>query len=116
MSDGTGDLNCGRILYMKNLQKGSSSLVVVILIVLGIGVIGGGYVLSKNKQQQKILETPAEDLQKEAANNTNNNQKTVRDYESCLRAGGQEIWNNEINHCELDGKRYYWVPPPGTIQ
>jgi len=34
-------------------QKGFVPLFVILLIVLGIGVTGGGYVIYKDKQQQK---------------------------------------------------------------
>jgi hypothetical protein len=44
-------------------EKGFAPLVTILLIVLGIGVVGGGYVLYKDKQQQKKLEAQIQDLQ-----------------------------------------------------
>lgn len=51
-------------------QKGFSPLVIILLVVLGIGVVGGGYVLYKDKQQQKKLETQIQDLQNQPVGDT----------------------------------------------
>ncbi len=45
------------ILYMKNLQKGFVPLVAILLVVLGIGIVGGGYFLYEGKHEQKKTET-----------------------------------------------------------
>lgn len=38
-------------------QKGFAPLVIILLVVLGIGVVGGGYVLYKDQQQKKKIST-----------------------------------------------------------
>lgn len=54
-------------------QRGFAPLVIILLVVLGIGIAGGGYVLYKDKQQQKKLETQIQDLQNQPAIDTSNN-------------------------------------------
>ena len=41
---------------MKYQHQGFTPLVIILLVVLGIGVVGGGYVVYQDKQQQKKLE------------------------------------------------------------
>lgn len=52
-----------------NYKKGFAPLVIILLVVLGIGVVGGGYFLYKDKQQQKKLETQIQDLQNQPVGN-----------------------------------------------
>lgn len=49
-------------------QKGFAPLISILLVVLGIGVAGGGYVLYKDKGQQKKLETQIQYIQDQAVN------------------------------------------------
>lgn len=51
-------------------QKGFTPVVLVLLVVLGVGVVGGGYALYKDKQKQEKLETQIQDLQNQIADNT----------------------------------------------
>src|SRR3989338_4841418 len=51
---------------MKYQHQGFTPLVIILLVVLGIGVVGGGYVVYKDKQQQKKLEIQIQDLQDQA--------------------------------------------------
>ena len=60
-------------LHMKyQYQKGFAPLVIILLVVLGIGVVGGGYVFYENKQQQEKLETQIQDLQNQPVGDTSN--------------------------------------------
>ena len=43
-------------------QKGFAPLVIILLVVLGVGIVGGGYVVVKDKKQQKQLEAEKNDL------------------------------------------------------
>jgi len=44
-------------------QKGFAPLVIILLVVLGVGVVGGGYVVIKDKQEQEKLEAEIQILQ-----------------------------------------------------
>jgi len=57
-------------------QKGFAPLVIILLVVLGLGVAGGGYVLYKDKQEQKKLETQIQDLQNQPVNDVSNKPST----------------------------------------
>ena len=57
-------------------QKGFASLISIILIVLGISVAGGGYVIYKDKQQQKKNEANIQKLQDQRVSNNNNSSNT----------------------------------------
>jgi hypothetical protein len=47
---------------MKN-QKGFAPLVIILLVVLGVSVVGGGYIIFKNKAQDNKLTAKVQDLQ-----------------------------------------------------
>src|SRR5665811_1281569 len=55
-------------------QKGFAPLIIILLVVLGIGVVGGGYVIYKDKQQQKEFEAKIQDLKNSPTSDKNNDQ------------------------------------------
>lgn len=54
-------------------QKGFAPLVIILLIVLGVGVVGGGYVFYKDRVQQKKFTPQIQDLQNPTADHTPSN-------------------------------------------
>lgn len=54
-------------------QKAFAPLVIILLIVLGIGVAGGGYVIYKDKQPQKKFEANTQELQNQQTSDNSNN-------------------------------------------
>src|SRR5665811_322811 len=60
---------------MKNqYKKGITSLVVIFLIILGIGIIGGGYVFYQDKQEQEKI---AQDSKNQLENTENDSDSTA---------------------------------------